>query len=87
MDGEIEREREMEMEWRGERRGAERRVAEERWMEVWMGRVAGNINCTEPETAETVSKFHHAGSCDCRQSSSRECSKPDTVGKFQDQGA
>ena len=41
-------------------------------MDVWMGRVAGNISCTEPETVETVSKLHHAGSCDCRQSSSRE---------------
>ena len=59
MDGGRERER-----WSGwgERRGAERRVAEKRWMEAWMGRVAGNISCTERETVETVSKFHHAGS-------------------------
>ena len=87
MDGEREREREREREWRRARRGAERKVAEERGTERRMGRVAGNISCTEPETVETAGKLHHAGSCDCRQNSSRECSKPDTVGKFYDQGA
>ena len=60
------------------------------WIGIWDCRqisscgCAGNISCTGPETVETVGKFHHAGSCDCRQSSSRGCRKPNSVGKFKD---